>query len=109
MSHIYRRKIRHREISLGHPHEWNTYGLLDEEGVVAIGVLRLGTRQTHRHTRRHLENGIRNSPIAYDTTALLLLDLVVGVARKDRVSLAGMRYRTCEILVAHPRYIVLAA
>ena len=84
------REVGHREVAVGHALKGNTVGLHEVEAVVAVGILGLGLRELHRHTRRHLEGGIGNGPRAYHATILLLFDVVVVIARMNRIATSGV-------------------
>ena len=109
VAHIDRREVGHREIVFGEPLQRNAVRLRDEEGVVAVDVLRLGVGQPHRHARRHFENGIRNGPVADHAAVLLLLDVVVVVARMHRIAFAGMVDGHRKVVVLGPRPDILPA
>ena len=109
MADIHRREVRHREIALREPLQRDAVGLRDEEGVVAIEVPGLGVGQPHRHARRHLERRVRNGPLADHAAVLLLLDVVVVVARMDRIPPARVADGHRKVVVLGPRPDVLAA
>ena len=109
VAYIDRRKVGHREIVLGEPLQRNAVGLRDEEGVVAVEVLGLGVGQPHRNARGHLENGVRNGPVADHAAVLLLLDVVVVVTRMHRVAFSGMADGHREVVVLGPRPHILPA
>ena len=84
------RKSGYRVVLFGDPLERDAVRLRDEEGVVAVEVLRLCIRQLHRNARRHLERGVGNGPFANHAAVLLLLDVVVDVTGMHRVAFARM-------------------
>ena len=109
VAHVDRREVGHREIVLGKPLQRNAVRLRDEEGVVAVDILRLGVRQPHRHARRHLENGVRNGPVADHAAVFLLFDVVVVVTRVHRIAFSGMVDGHREVVVLGPRPDILPA
>ena len=91
MTNIYRREVCQREVILRNASKRNGIRLLDNNGVIAIVVLRRCIGKTHRHTRRHLEGGIGNSPLAHNTAILTSIDEVIHICCVNRVALASMR------------------
>ena len=109
MAYEYRRKVGQRKIAVRHPLQRKRIRLGDEEGVVAVGILRLGVGQLHRHARRHLERRIGNGPRADHAAVFLLLDVIVVIGRMHRIAFARMVERHREVVVLGAGPDILAA
>ena len=102
MADIDRRQVGERKVILRHALQRQGIGLRDEEGIVAVGVLRLGIRQLHGHARRHLERRIGDGPRPDHAAVLLLLDVVVVIGRMHRIALARMAEGDRQVVVLRP-------